>query len=171
MASSSVNLRIAGPKDAKDLSVLFEAMFQEWGVETSAITGNLEASLRRALDSDGKDAVFLIAEMDGSDCGFAGFGEVFEPAFLRPAAFLRDVYVLPVSRRKGVGAALMRRLFLMAEERDWVSIDWHVNRLDFEARTFFEMVAPDGYTVDRLVHRLEGNALSNQVQSAKNSNG
>lgn len=162
---TSITVRLAGCDEASQLAPMFRAMYAEWGVEPPFVGEGLEASLAAAIKASGDSCVVLIA-MDGEACaGFAVFGEVFEPAYLKPGGFLRDVFVLPGSRRRGVGTALMRAVLREADRRGWASLDWHVNRLDFDARTFFEVLAPDGYQVSRLVHRIDGETLANLAYS------
>jgi len=162
----SITVRLADSNDVPHLAPLLQAMFADWESTSPVAESELVLKLMEAVSTKTFQLQILVAVIDGKLVGFAAFGEVFEPAFLGPGGFLRDIFVLPPYRRKGIGAELMRHVLLEAGRRHWVSIDWHVNRLDFEARTFFEMVAPDGYNVDRLVHRIEGEALAKQVQTA-----
>ena len=159
----SVTVRFAVPGDMPALGRLFEAMYEDWGVSAPADVNDMTAILENAIMA--KDGQFeaLIAKFGDESIGFAAFGSVFEPAFMGTGGFLRDVFVVPQHRRKGAGANLMHFLLAEAGKRQWVSLDWHVNRLDFDARTFFEIIAPDSYTVDRLVHRIEGETLTKQA--------
>jgi len=159
----SVTVRFATPGDMPALGRLFEAMYADWGVAAPAQGNDLAANLTDAMMSEDGRFEVLIAVLEGEGVGFAAFGTVFEPAFLGSGGFLRDVFVVPQHRRKGAGANLMHFLLAEAGKRQWVSLDWHVNRLDFDARTFFEIIAPDSYTVDRLVHRIEGETLTKQA--------
>ena len=154
-----LNVSVAGPDDAPDLALLICAMFREWEADPPVGVKTLEECIEAAVARETGRMEALIARRDREAIGFAAFGEVYEPAFLGSGCFLRDIFVLPGYRRRGVGSGLMGALYREAAARSWVSIDWHVNRLDFDARTFFEMQAPDGYSVDRLVHRIDGEAL------------
>lgn len=171
LAMPSITVRLAGPDDVLHLASLFQAMFADWGAEPPVTESEMTLKLKEAVATTTPQFEILVAVIDSKLVGFAAFGEVYEPAFMGTGGFLRDVFVLPACRRQGAGAELIRQLLIEAGRRHWVSLDWHVNRLDFEARTFFEMVVPDGYNVDRLVHRIEGETLTKQVQTAIGSIG
>lgn len=166
-----ITVRLAEPDDAHHLAQLFRAMFVDWDVASPIADSDMTLTLQDVISATGPQFGVFVAAMEGEHCGFAAFGEVFEPAFMGVGGFLRDVFVLPDYRRRGVGGELIRQLLIEAGRRQWVSLDWHVNRMDFEARTFFEMMVPDGYNVDRLVHRIEGETLAKNAQSAIGSVG
>ncbi|MEQ9489887.1 MAG: GNAT family N-acetyltransferase [Alphaproteobacteria bacterium] len=162
-----IEVRLAARDDASLLTPLFQAMYADWGVEPPKTRDGLETAVADAMNDPVNGCEILIAVTGDACAGFAVFGEVFEPAYLTPGGFLRDIFVLPEYRRQGVGSALMQHLFREAQTRKWGSLDWHVNRLDFEARTFFEILAPDGYQVNRLVHRIEGEILEKLAYSGE----
>lgn len=92
--------------------------------------------------------------------GFLMFSPVYEALFPGNGAFIRDVFVLESHRRSGVGRNLMATFARLCLERGWRRADWHADRLDFDARTFYDMLCTDSFKLDRLSYRIEGDELA-----------
>jgi len=98
----------------------------------------------------------LGAWLEGELAGFAAFGTVYALDVRAESVFLSDFFVRQPYRRKGIGRNLMARLAGICVEEGWQRIEWHVDRLDFDARTFYDMLNPDSFKLDRLSYRIEG---------------
>ncbi|NMM42974.1 GNAT family N-acetyltransferase [Rhodospirillaceae bacterium KN72] len=99
----------------------------------------------------------LIADdaQTGTALGFAMYSTVYEAAFPGNGIFLRDIYVTKSARERGVGKALMVALAQVCLREGYRRIDWHADRLDLHARTFYELMAPDSFKLNRLSYRIE----------------
>ena len=78
----------------------------------------------------------LVAEIDGAIVGYALFFPVYSTFLARPSLYLEDLYVDASARGRGIGAAFMRRLAVMATERgcgrfEWSVLDWNVRAQEF----------------------------------------
>jgi GNAT superfamily N-acetyltransferase len=76
----------------------------------------------------------------------------------QPGLYLEDLFVKPELRRRGVGAALFRKLAQIAVERDcgrfeWSALDWNA-----PAISFYESMDARAMS-DWTVFRLTGDAL------------
>ena len=75
-------------------------------------------------------------------------------------AFIRDVFVLEAYRRSGIGRNMMAAFAKLCLDRGWRRVDWHADRLDFDARTFYDMLCTDSFKLDRLSYRIEGDEIA-----------
>ncbi|MDF1748809.1 MAG: GNAT family N-acetyltransferase [Alphaproteobacteria bacterium] len=98
-------------------------------------------------------------EKDSLAVGFAMYSTVYDASFAGDGIFLRDIYVSEASRGKRVGKALMVHLAQLCLEQGYSRIDWHTDRLDLHARTFYELIAPDSFKLNRLSYRVEGKEI------------
>ena len=78
----------------------------------------------------------LIAEWDGSPCGFALYFFNFSTFVGRPGLYLEDLFVRPAQRKHGIGRALLRALARIATQRgcgrmEWAVLDWNEPALRF----------------------------------------
>ena len=96
----------------------------------------------------------------GKMIGFLLFSPVYEALFPGNGAFIRDVFVLEDYRRSGVGRNMMAAFARLCLERGWRRADWHADRLDFDARTFYDMLCTDSFKLDRLSYRIEGEEIA-----------
>ena len=83
-----------------------------------------------------RSAEVLFACENGKEVGFALFFHNFSTFVGRAGLYLEDLYVLPESRGKGYGKALLKRLAAIAVERgcgrmEWVCLDWNKPSMDF----------------------------------------
>ena len=81
-------------------------------------------------------AEVLFACENGKEVGFALFFHNFSTFVGRAGLYLEDLYVLPESRGKGYGKAILKRLAAIAVERgcgrmEWVCLDWNKPSMDF----------------------------------------
>lgn len=114
-------------------------------------------------DGPGGDEKFAVigAFHDSDLVAFVQYSTVYETAYAEDCVFVRDLFVRQEFRRMGLGRSLMIRLATVCEERGWRRIDWHADRLDFDARTFYDMVCPDSFKLDRLSYRIENEQIKN----------
>lgn len=92
--------------------------------------------------------------------GFAMYSTVYDAGLAGNGVFLRDLFVTAAMRGQGVGKALMIALAQECVAREIRRIDWHVARLDLDARTFYEMVAPDSFKLNRLSYLVEEDEIA-----------
>jgi GNAT superfamily N-acetyltransferase len=90
--------------------------------------------------------------------GFALFHSTFSTWESRPGIWLEDLYVPPVHRRSGVGAALLARLAQIAVARgyarlEWAALDWNEPALNFYGKIGARRLD------DWILHRLDGGGL------------
>lgn len=100
-----------------------------------------EARERLARDGFGPDPLYqvLIAELDRQPAGYAIFYFTYSSFLARPTLFLEDLFVLPRARRRGLAAAVFRRLAEEAMRREcgrmeWIVLDWNQLAIDFYER-------------------------------------
>ena len=117
-----------------------------------------EAILEQELfDRHGAEVIFAME--DGKEVGFALYFHNFSTFLGRPGLYLEDLYVMPESRGKGYGKALLQQLARIACERgcgrmEWWCLDWNRPSIDFYLSLDAEPMS------DWTVYRLSGDTLS-----------
>lgn len=156
------DVRHAGQGDMTRIAWLVAEMLTFYGTPLPAEAEAFAAALEADGPAGRRAYACLIAEAeDGSPLGFAMYSPVYEAGFLGDGVFLRDLYVVEAARGRGVGKALMAALARDCLENGMRRIDWHADRLDLDARTFYEMIAPDSFKLNRLSYRIEGGEIAN----------
>jgi len=80
-------------------------------------------------------ASVAIAEVDGAIAGMALWFRTFSTFLGQPGIWLEDLYVRPVHRGSGVGAALLHHLRgLTAGRVEWSVLDWNRKAIEFYDR-------------------------------------
>ncbi len=121
-----------------------------------------EWEVRLAEDGPGGACHYdAVCAFDGTEMiGFLMFSPVYEACFPGNGAFVRDVFITASYRRQGVGRNLMAHFAALCVARDWRRVDWHAARLDFDARTFYDMLCTGSFKLDRLSYRIEGEEIA-----------
>ncbi len=127
-----------------------------------------EWAARLAEDGPGGAQKFeAVCAFDGDQMvGCLIFSPIYETLFPGNGAFIRDVFVLEEYRRRGIGRNMMAAFAKLCLERDWRRADWHADRLDFDARTFYDMLCTDSFKLDRLSYRIEGDEIATLAAKA-----
>jgi GNAT superfamily N-acetyltransferase len=94
------------------------------------------ADFLRELDSPNPVIHVLIAEWNGTPCGFALYFYNFSTFVGRPGLYLEDLFVRPAQRAHGIGRGLLRALARIAQQRncgrmEWAVLDWNEPALKF----------------------------------------
>lgn len=101
-------IRRAETRDCAELVELLRA--SDSAAHVRLDPGDLEA----ALQSDGTERVF-VAELSARLAGFASVQVTESFARTRPSAELTDIYVMPDSRRRGIGRKLLAAVIAHVE--------------------------------------------------------
>ena len=101
----------------------------------------------------------LIAEEDDKPVGFALFFHNFSTFLAKPGLYLEDLFVIPESRGRGIGRALLKELARLAVERDCGRLEWSVLDWNREAIAFYERLGARPNS-EWTTYRLAGEALS-----------
>jgi len=164
----SVQVRI---RDARrdDVALMFGWIVElaEYERAPEQVTGT-PALLEEALFGTAPSAEAVIAETRADDppdagawhpAGFAVFHSTFSTWESRPGIWLEDLYVPPVHRRSGVGAALLAHLAHITVARgcarlEWAALDWNEPALNF-----YEKIGARRLE-DWVLHRLDDASLA-----------
>ena len=124
-----------------------------------------EAKLGEYLFGARPMAEVLIAEADGTACGFALFFHNFSTFEGRPGIYLEDLFVRPAARGHGLGKALLAALARLAQARDCARLEWSV--LDWNAPSIAFYKALGARPLDDWIGmRVDGAALAALGQAA-----
>jgi len=150
----SITIRFATARDGAtvfDFIKLLAAYEHE--PEAVKVTAN---ELRAQLADQNPPFECLLAESEAKPVGFALFFRNYSTWRGRPGLYLEDLYVLEEYRGHGVGAALMRRLGEIVDERGWGRIEWAVLNWNTSAQSFYRDQGANPLT-DWTLWRLERN--------------
>lgn len=157
---TSIDYRLLAPEEIPAFTELCANMADFHGVPHALPLDDWAGRL--AADGPGGAGSFeAICAFDGANMiGFLMFSPVYEALFPGNGAFIRDVFVRAEYRRSGVGRNMMATFAKLCLERGWRRADWHAARLDFDARTFYDMLCTDSFKLDRLSYRIEGDEIA-----------
>jgi GNAT superfamily N-acetyltransferase len=158
---TTFRVSFAAPGDMAALEPLMREMLTFHGGE-APLPPDAFATRLEADGPAGRGAYECLIARRAADTdaiGFAMYSTVYEAAFPGDGVFLRDIFVTEAARGTGVGRALMVALARTCRERGWNRIDWHADRLDLDARTFYELVAPDSFRLNRLSYRVDAGQI------------
>lgn len=110
-----------------------------------------------------------IGEIDGLPVGYALFFHTYSTFLTKPGIWLEDLFVLPDSRGKGLGKALLADLAATAVERGCGRLEWSVLDWNEPSIAFYQGLGArpvDGWTN----YRMTGEALG-ALAGATNADG
>jgi GNAT superfamily N-acetyltransferase len=125
------------PATEADVPVVLNLIKQlaEYEKLTHMVSGT-EAMLRENLFGKNRSCECVIAGENGKPIGFALYFTTFSTFLCKPGLYLEDLFVIPETRGKGYGKALLRHLAQLARERgcgrfEWRVLDWNTPSIDF----------------------------------------
>lgn len=147
----TIALAVAG--DMRVAVSLFEEMLRYHGEAPPLPTEAYAAMLEE--DGPGGARLYdcLLARRNNDIVGFMIYSEVYDPKYRR-CVFIQDLYVTDRCRGQGVGKALMVTLAKRGVDVGWGRIDWRTDRLALETRTFYDLLCPNSFKLDKLSYRL-----------------
>ncbi|HZU31141.1 MAG TPA: GNAT family N-acetyltransferase [Candidatus Angelobacter sp.] len=161
-----LSIRFATAADAS-LMLDFIRRLAEYEREPDAVIATEEGLIRDGFGPQPKYRC-LIAEWDGLPVGFALFHYNYSTWRGQPGLYLEDLFVLPESRGRGIGKALLQKLAQIALEENCYGLRWMVLEWNTPALKFYESLGAEmlGEWETML---LRGNALERLAQSSQQS--
>ena len=129
-------IRPATPADA-DINTIFDLIHQLAVYEKlEHMVSGTPAMLRESLFGARPACECVIAEEGGKPVGFALFFTTYSTFLGKPGLYLEDLFVIPATRGRGYGKALIVHLAALAQARDcgrfeWRVLDWNTPSIDF----------------------------------------
>jgi GNAT superfamily N-acetyltransferase len=99
----------------------------------------------------------LVAAGEQALMGAAFLNPIFPADGLTTALYLKDLYVVPEVRRRGVGLALLRACATFALAQGYSRLDWTTGADHAAARALYDRLAPRQQP--KIYYRLETEAL------------
>jgi len=127
-------IRPATPADIPGIIQLIRALADYEKLSHQVVVD--EARLREHLFGPRPYAEVLLAEEGTQFVGYALFFHTYSTFLAQPSLYLEDLFVLPSSRGRGFGKALLARLARLAVERqcgrfEWMVLDWNTPAIQF----------------------------------------
>jgi GNAT superfamily N-acetyltransferase len=150
-------IRPATPADVPTVARLIRALAEYERLSHEVVLD--EARLRDHLFGPRPYCEVLIAEDAGAAVGYALFFHTYSTFLARPGIYLEDLFVLPESRGRGHGKALLAALAKLAVARGCGRLEWAVLNWNEPSIGFYKSlgaVPMDEWSV----YRLTGDALT-----------
>jgi len=129
-----------------------------------------EQQLRDALFGNRPYAEVLMARIGEDVAGFALFFHNYSTFLAKPGIYLEDLYVRPSFRGRGCGAALLRELARIAQERNCGRLEWSVLNWNQRAIDFYRSLGAEPLD-EWTIYRVSGEALGRLAASGESSDG
>lgn len=152
-----MQIRPAEPSDAPRILVLIEALAL-YEKEPDAVEVDAE-TLAAQLASDRPPFECVLALDGGEAVGFALFFQTYSTWRGLPGMWLEDLFVVPESRGRGVGKALLSHLAALATERGYGRLEWSVLDWNEPAIRFYKSLGATAMD-DWTTHRVDRGALA-----------
>jgi GNAT superfamily N-acetyltransferase len=94
--------------------------------------------INRLLFGDTPIAWVLLARDGDRVLGMASYSLLWPAAAAEPSLFLKELFVRPQDRRRGVARLLMDRVFTIAREQGAGRVEWRTEVVNTEAQAFYE---------------------------------
>ena len=157
--ASKARLRQAEQDDLALLTHLLVETFTFYGQPPPCSRDELALRLIKGLNcTPGFEALLAEGEDEDSALGYAIYAPVFWTSDCELSLFLKEIYLRPQSRGRGLGQMMMQRLAQIALERGWTKLVWTVDHGNRAARRFYDRL-PGAYQLDKLVYLQTGDAL------------
>ena len=149
-------IRPASPADGPDLALLAQELLAFYGLSSPYQRSYMAHAISNgAFQENSGIGVLAAADALGKVIGFLVYGQMFALANCRNSLFIQDIFVTRKARSAGVGQALMRRLFDIADTENVEQIDWTMDPWNDQAKRFYEKMGPL-LKGDKVFYRLMG---------------
>ena len=101
----------------------------------------------------------IIAKQNDKPVGFIQYGQGYDIKYPGVIASLNEIFVIEDLRRQKIGIRLMITMAKFASHFDWQEIRWNVNRLDIDARVFFDILMPESFKLNNLTYEITGKEI------------
>ena len=156
----TIDVRPATAADLPALVALFHEMEVHYdGPAAAPAEAVIRAALERQVFAPEARIDLLVAESGDGLLGLAFLSTLFPAAHCTPALFVKDIFVSPGARSRGVGRALMRAVARLAVARGCSRVNWNTARDNAAALAFYARLGARPWD-DVVSLRLDGAALA-----------
>ncbi|MGC9419788.1 MAG: GNAT family N-acetyltransferase [Rhodovulum sp.] len=133
-----ITIRPLRPEDKAEWHRLWTAYLEFY--ETSVSPEVYDTTFTRLLHGGDPHMGCRLALIDGRAVGLAHF--IFHNHCWKPegVCYLQDLFTAPQARGKGVGRALIRAVYAVAEARDVPTVYWMTNAANGPARALYDRI-------------------------------
>jgi ribosomal protein S18 acetylase RimI-like enzyme len=144
--------RPARPTDVPRLLHLMQAFYTEDGMLFHQERAG--PALLRLIEEPTFGWVTVV-EVEGEVIGYLAVTLGYSIEFHGQYALIDEIYVVPSSRRHGIGTALIEELFRICRERRLVAVRLEVERVNTDAQRLYDRLQFDKHDRDLMTRRLE----------------
>jgi ribosomal protein S18 acetylase RimI-like enzyme len=153
-----LSVTYAAPDDVGAIAAVLDELDRYYGASNVTSLDQRIAEIHAAVFSDPVAARVLLARDSGELAGLAAYSFLWPAVGSTRSLYLKELYVVKASRRRGVGKALMRRVCEIAVENECSRVEWTADADNPDALGFYEAL---GISVNpaKKFYRVEGHAL------------
>lgn len=158
----TISIRAATSFDANNLyQMIYDlAVYEREERSVKVTVSDLEQQLRQSVPP----FHCLIAEIDGTPCGFALYFFTYSTWEGRQTLYLEDLYVSTKYRGRGIGLELMRKLAQIAVREKCSRFEWSVLNWNESAITFYDSLGAQPLG-DWIRYRMNESAMTSLIDS------
>lgn len=157
-------VRVAMADDIERLAALFVEMNRYYD-DPPGDEAAIAAALRRHVFAPASGIEMLVAEIDGRLVGFASLSLLFPVDGVKPALYLKELFVSGAARSGGVGRRLLIGVAGLARERGCVRVNWMAATDNLGAARFYEGIGATALGNARCFE-LDANAIAALLDTA-----
>ncbi len=131
------------PEDEADWRRHWARYLTRYDVNVAPLTTDIVWA--RMLDPASTMRGLIARNAEGQGVGFCHLILHANTWSLQPFCYLEDMFIAPEYRRRGIGMAMLNRIFDMARENGWSRVYWTTWQNNTAARALYDKVigAPD----------------------------
>lgn len=133
-----MNVIQAAPEHVAAIVALTEEIYRFYGQREFAPVRTRARQVHDALFGDPPAAYALLAFDDDELLGMASYTFMWPAADLARSLFLKELFVTRRRQQSGIGTALMREVFDVADKHGCCRVEWTTDRDNVGAQRFYD---------------------------------
>ena len=144
----------ATPADLTEIVNVLREMSEFYGNPDPESGDSKAGQISAVLFADNPKSYLLLAYYAAGIAGFASYSYLWPAVLTSKSLYMKELYVVQGHRRRGIGAALMREIFSIADQNECSRVEWTTDLDNAAARKFYESM---GYSAlsSKIFYRAE----------------
>jgi GNAT superfamily N-acetyltransferase len=158
------SLRKATDDDIPAIVDIVEELDRFYGATDFDDVDNRRQFVANLLFGAAPVAYVLLAEDDDSVVAMATYSFLWPAEGITASVYLKELFVSPLHRRRGVGRDLIGAVSAIALESGCSRVEWTTDRGNLDAQMFYENIGAQ-VSQSKLMYRVDGATLAELAKS------